>query len=341
MFQNIKIVYCVMLMLSTKKNFSAMGRFFNFIGKVISKLLRPADFYYGLMLEIAKCTFKDSKRLYLILDDTLLRKIYSRFIEGTGWFYCTKTGKKILSFKLLTAMLSNGKISLPFFSTFLFSNELDPKAKETRKEWVEKIIRKVQKLFPDKEIIVVGDGAFGTKEFLRWCEAEKIEFEGRVRRNAVVVYKGKKINICDIEELKPVGRQKARTISAEWDGIPVYITAELRENKHEKTIVYQVSNFKEKPHKHVAIYVLRWTIEMCFRTTKQYLGLQDCYSTDLATQEAHIGASLLACGFLRLDEKIQRLKSPEQALKAADLKNVKNFIRYLNRLDRLFCHIDD
>lgn len=341
MFKNIKVAYCIMLMLSTKKNFSAMGRFFGLIGKAVSRLLKPADFYYGLMLKIAKWTFKDAKKLYLILDDTLLRKIYSRFIEGTGWFFCTKTGKKILSFKLLAAMLSDGKISLPFFSKFLFSNELDPKANETRKEWIRKIIGMVQQHFPGIEIIVLGDGAFGTKEFLIWCKENNIKFEGRIRRNAVIIYKGEKNNIFEIETLKPVGKQKARTILAEWDGISVYITAELRKNKHETTIVYLVSNFKAKPREHVAMYALRWTIEMLFRTTKQSLGLQDCYSTDLETQEAHIAACLLSCTFLRLDAKIQSLQSQEQALKAADLKNLKKFIRYLNRLNRLFLHLYD
>lgn len=341
MFQNIKIAYCVMLMLSTKKNFSAMGRFFGLIGKVISKLLMPTEYYHEIMLKNVMETFKKAGKLYLILDDTLLKKIYSRFIEGTGWFYCTKTGRRILSFKLLVAMLSDGKIALPFFSKFLFSSELDPRAKETRKEWIKRIVEMVQKCFPGIGITVVGDGAFGTQEFIQWCKEKNINFEGRIRKNAVVIYKGEKKNISAIEELKPVGKQKARTIAVTWNGIPVYITAQLRINKHEKTIVYQVSTFKTKPSKHVAIYALRWTIEMCFRTTKQHLGLQDCHSRDLETQEAHVAASLLSCGFLRLDAKAKKLPSPEAALRAADLKNVKLFIRYLNRLDQLFLSAND
>ena len=336
MFKNISIAYSVMLMLSTKKNFESLGRFFGVVGKTIFRLLSTEALYHEIMLNIVLKTFKEVKILYLIFDDTLLKKIYSKCMEGSGRFYDTKIGRRIIAFKLLVATLSDGKISLPLISVFLFSSELVPNVKETRLEWVQRIIAMVQKHFPDKQIIVVADGAFGTKEFLRWCKEKKIKFEGRIRRNAVITYRGEKRNICDIETLKPVGRQIARTICAEWDGIPVYITAELRENKHEKIIVYQVANFKEKPSKHVKIYAIRWTIEKCFRTTKQYLGLQECCSTILETQQAHVAASLLAYSLLCLRAKKQHLDNPESAIRAANLKNKKKFTRYLDRLNQNF-----
>jgi len=165
-------------------------------------------------------------------------------------------------------------------------------------------------------------------------------FYGGAKKNAVVVYEGEKINISNIKTLKPVGRQRARTISVLWHDIPVYITAELRDNKHEKIIVYLVSNFKENPRNHVKIYRIRWNIETCFRTLKQHLGLQECLSTLLETQQAHVAACLLAYSLVHLDAKKKKLDNPEQAIRAANLKNVKNFVHYLNRLDQLFCHIN-
>jgi hypothetical protein len=329
-----------MLMLSTKrKNFSAMGRFFDVVGKVIFRLLHPEEVYHEMMIKIAMLTFEGAKVLYVIFDDTLLRKVYSKLMEGSEKNFCTKIGRRITSFKLLAAMISNGHISLPFFSAFLFSDELDPRAKKSRADWVKRIIEMVKKYFPGKEIIVLGDGAFGTKEFLRWCKEHKVKFEGRIRRNAVITYNGKKINICNIETLRPVGRQRARTIKTTWDGIPVYITAELRENKHENIIAYQVSNFKARPKKHVKIYGIRWTIEMFFRTLKQSFGIQDCQSVKLITQESHVAASFVIYSLVALDAKKRKLESPEAAIRAAKLTNVKNFKRYLDRLDQEYSHV--
>jgi hypothetical protein len=233
-------------------------------------------------------------------------------------------------------MLTDGKQALPLISKLLFSKELVPNQKITKFEWIKKVIVSVQKQFVNTRIIVAADGAFASKEFLQWCSENNIAAEVRMRSNCVVIYKGEKIRIRDINTLKPKGRQKARTIQVLWHNISLFITAQKRIDKHGKTtIVFQASTFKTKPIRHVQIYRFRWNIEKMFRTTKQHLGLQDCFSRKMETQESHIAAVFLAYALLQCDRKKTKLNTPEASLRAAERKKGILLKRYIQRLERI------
>lgn len=333
---NTTITYSILLILSTEKGFEGLGRFINKTGKTISRWLRNKSEYDKEITGLAVKEFSNKKELVLTLDDTLIRKIYSCLMQGTGRFYDTKYFRRIMAYKLLVGMLTDGSISLPLSATLLFSKELMPNAKETKLEWIKRIIIKVIGLFPNSRIIAAADGAFATKEFLQWSADNGIFVEVRMRSNCSVVYKGNKTCIRDIKDLIPKGRKMSRTILVSWHGISLYITAQKRIDKHgEETIVFQASTFKAKSSKHVAIYRLRWNIEKMFRTMKQHLGLEECMSRKMEIQEAHISAVLLAYALLEIERKRQGLPSVEAAIRAAKRKKGKTLGRYIQRLDRV------
>ena len=108
----------------------------------------------------------------------------------------------------------------------------------------------------------------------------------------------------------------ARTIEVVWQGLSLYITAVKRIDKHGvKTIVYQAATYKTTPNNHGKNYNRRWGIEKLFRTTKQSLGLQECFSRKIGTQYNHICAVLLAYSIAQLEMKKKHLKNPEEAIK--------------------------
>jgi len=290
------------------------------------------------LLKLSIKEFATKKELILIFDETLIRKIYSRLMEGAGSFYDTQLFRRIMAYKLLVAMLTDGSQFFPLMATLIFSTELVPNAKETKYEWIRKVILKVKALFPRTNLIVVADGAFANKDFLLWCTNNDISVEVRMRSNCSVMYKNEKICIRDIKNLKPKGRQMARTIHVVWHNIPLFITAQKRiDKKGNESIVFQASTFKAKPIRHVQIYQIRWNIEKMFRTTKQHLGLQECFVRKMETQESHIASVFLAYALLRCDQKQQRLPTPEAALRAAEHRNGIFLIRYIKRLDQ-FIH---
>ena len=160
----------------------------------------------------------------------------------------------------------------------------------------------------------------------------QIPLEVRMHSNRVVIYKGEKITLQQlIKKFGPKGRQSARTVTVSWHDIQLEVTIVKRTNNHgEETIVFQAATYKSLPIKHVKNYKKRWPIEMVIRTSKQHLGLQDCYSCSLKKQRNHTAAVLLAYGITQFEMKRCKLKIPEDAVRRLKKQTVESVIARIN-----------
>ncbi len=322
MLKNIMLSYVKILILSISlKNFTAMGRFIKVSADTITRRLPEANSSFQEMLNIALEFFKNSRELCLVIDDTFVHKIYSKLIEGTDDHFDSKIYRRVRCFKLMAFGITDGKHILPLSCDFLFGKFLPEGQTPSKMEIIQKMILHVRKIFSDKKIIVVADGAFPSIEMLSWCLEKNISAEFRIHNNRKVTFENKHELVKNIEALQPTGKQKCRTIKVVWHKLNLYLTAQKRISKNGKeSIVYQVSTYFSKPSKHVKIYKKRWPIEKMFRTTKQYLGLQECQSTKMETQLNHAAAVLLAYSNVVFLQKKKKLKTPEEVLRAAKLK---------------------
>jgi SRSO17 transposase len=319
-----------------------MGRLIKCSGDTVSRLLNPASISLTQSIKIAQLIFAKEKNLNVSIDDTLIKKIYSKMMQGAGMFYDTKIGRRIMAYRLVIGIISNGKFSIPIDCAYLFTKELLEATNLktiTKDEIAKKVVKTAIKLFPNIRITVSVDGLYSSAEFLRWCRKENIRLEARMHSNRVVLYKGKKIKIKDLLQIKglePKGRQMSRTIPIIWHDIDLELTIVRRIDKHDnESIVFQVSTYKALSREHVANYAKRWKVEMLNRTTKQKIGLQDCYSRDLTTQHNHASAVLLAYALMQVEMKIYRLDTTEQAIRHCEMRNV-NFLK--QRFTRFLQH---
>jgi hypothetical protein len=320
-----------------KKSFTALGKIIKKSSDTVRRLLNSPEENFTIMRAIATEIFKNKKNLVLSIDETFSKKIYSQWMQGACQFFDTTMGKMITAYKIMAAGLSDGKYFVPIYNSFTFSKDVLENANELRNELIEKIILDTQKFFPDKTITFVLDGAFATKRFFRWVTQKGIRAETRMHSNRKIFYKGKLQKISEVTDLIPKGRHMARTISALWDNIPLYITAQRRINKRgEESIVYQASTYEAKPSEHVANYIKRWKIEKFNRTSKQHLGLQDCFSTKLETQEKHVSSVLLAYSLVQLEMRNQKIKVPEDAIRWLRTKTFDALKKKFIALDQIF-----
>ena len=154
--------------------------------------------------------------------------------------------------------------------------------------------------------------------------------------NRVVQYKGKKAKLKDLllkAGIRPRGRQMARTISVVWHQMKLELTIVRRIDKNDdESFVFQIATYKTKPNEHLKNYKKRWPVEKFFRTTKQYLGLQECFSRVFETQRDHVASVFLAYSLAQLDMKKYKLKTPEDAIRRAKTRNVtftiNKFVRF-------------
>lgn len=334
----------LILKLTGKKTFAAMGRIIKKSGDTISRMLRPAAESRAILEKLARDFFAAENNLLIAIDDTLLRKVHSSIMCGSGWFYDTKIGRKVRAYKLLVYCVTNGVYAMPLGCEFLYDAE-SYGGKYPVIPIVKKMIANALDVFPDKKITVVADGAFASVELLRWCfemgiratfrmhSNRKITFERRVRKDRRTTKEVLSLPINKIDELLPQGRQKARTIKATWHDLQVYITADRRIDKHgDESIVYLVSTYRDRPSVHVKNYKKRWVIEKFFRTAKQHLGLQDCASTLLETQLDHVSSVLVSYACLQLEMHRRRYDTPEARLRALKRKNYQSLTTRISSL---------
>ena len=336
------LTYPFLVLLSTgKKSFKNMGKYIQKSGRVVAKLLQPAETSFEMMHQICRSIFSNKKKLVLIIDDTLIKKIFATNMRGTGMFYDTKLRIALNAFRLMTAMITDGRYAIPIGCSYLFAKELLDLCSEkfsSKDDLAKSFIRTALKLFPDKKIVVVADGLYATVGLLDWCTKNNIAVEVRMHSNRVVIYKGTKRKLRELAMLpgvKLVGRQMARTISVEWHGIPLEITIVKRIDKHgTESIVFQAATYKTEPREHVKHYQMRWPIEMGYRTKKQSLGLGDCYSKNLEIQYNHVAAVLLAYALSQLQKRRLKLKTPEAAIAAGKEKiTQRNFYQFVDQFN--------
>lgn len=337
---NTLITYPLLLISSTtKRSFEALGRLAKSSGNKIKSILFPASKSLSVAHKIAQIIFQNSSELTLAIDDTLIKKIYSRVMIGSGRFFDTKIGRRITAYRLIAATLTNGKFTIPISSGFMFSKELlSPNdIVKTKLDFIKEFFSLAQQIFPTKKIRIAVDGLFASVEFLTWAIKNDISITARMHSNRKVEFRGKHYKISEIACLRPCGRQMARTIKIKWHGLDLYLTAERRINKHdEESIVFLVATYVAKPHQYVRNYKKRWPIEKFFRTAKQFLGIEECFSTSLEKQQNHIAATMLAYSIAELERHNGKMNTPEESIRSIKLKNIDIYIDRLYRSNEIF-----
>ena len=70
-----------------KKSFENLGRTIQRCGNTISRYLQPVQNSLQYAQYLCQSMFQGKKNLFCIIDDTLIKKIYSQYMHGTGMFY--------------------------------------------------------------------------------------------------------------------------------------------------------------------------------------------------------------------------------------------------------------
>ena len=75
--------YPCLLLMSRDINCEAMGRIAKKTGKTVSRWVAKKELYYDTIKQLIKQKFnkKKKKKLYLIFDDTLLKKLYAQDLD--------------------------------------------------------------------------------------------------------------------------------------------------------------------------------------------------------------------------------------------------------------------
>ena len=310
-----KLKYPLALLLSIpgRKTFEALARSLATSGSSVSRMLADCPATTDDLIKIVK-KLLNRKRLYLIIDDTLILKLYSKIIPGACDNYDSSDHKTYRSLCAVVAVITDGKIAIPIDEAIWTSKEFAQDTYATKWELAQKLISKIRQELPI--YMLLADGLYAVFAFLKWLISQGIKFEMRFHSNRVINDKGVECQIRKSLKFVMSGRRPMRTIRAEWQGTSFYFTALRRVAKTGTvTVIYQVSNYKASAREHAQAYGYRWDIEKFFRTAKQKLGLNDCQSHKLELQENHMLNVFFTYALLQIERKQNNLKNVETAIK--------------------------
>lgn len=331
-----QLIYPVALLLSTspRKSCEAMAIVAKTSGDKLCRILKEKTITMHDLIGLAKKVLV-GKKWYLIIDDTIIEKIYAKVIEGACDNFDSSDGSTYRSLCSITAVLTDGKTVIPVDQALWLSAEFAEGEYKKKWEIAHELIAKIRAEIPIH--MLIADGLYATENMLNKCLSLGIFFEMRFHSNRVIEYKGNKVAIRDLADLQLTGRRGARTKCGMWKGMKLYFTSVKRTSKSGRiTVVYQVSNFKASAREHKQIYGFRWGIEKFFRSAKQHLGLNHCQAQSQIAQENHIMNVFFAYSLLQIERKKFSLENVEAALKRLKSKNYDNVMTYFKRSEQIF-----
>ena len=326
-----KLTYPIALLLSIpgRKTFAALARSLQVSDTEVSRLVKNHAATSQDLIEIAKKFFK-RKRLFLIIDDTLILKLYSKIIPGACDNYDSSDGKTYRSLCSVAAIVTDGIFAIPIDQKLWLSPEFTHNTNAKKWEIAQSLISKIRQELPI--YMVLADGLYAVLAFLEWLNSQDIKFEMRLHSNRIIDDNGVLSQVKNSVKFIMSGSRPKRTIKAKWCGVEFYITALRRVNKcGNVNVIYQISNFKASAREHVQFYGYRWNIEKFFRTAKQKLGLNDCQAHSRESQENHIFNVFFAYALLQRERKKNNLKNVESAIKQLNYTNFKELRSHFMR----------
>lgn len=332
-----KIIYPLSLLLSTsRKTAESLSKTSNVSGDTLLRILDKNAISPETLATVAVAFF-GTDRLHVVIDDTIIQKMYSALIEGSGDNYDPSKHQYYRSLCTVVAMVSNGWYALPVTHEFWINKDILKNEYKTKVQIAKELLEHLQMFICIDTVIM--DGLYATQEMITWLNEKGIRYEMRFHSNRMVQRHkdDTPIKVRDHQSLKLSDTKKVKTVRFFWKGILVYITAVKRINKKGIcSIVYQISNAKLSAQRHLRMYEYRWNIEVFFRTAKQSLGLMECQSRKLSLQKNHISNVFFSYIILQFEKRKKILKNPESALRSIRRKTYDELIAYLPSLDQIF-----
>ena len=250
----------------------------------------------------------DESNTYLIHDDTHLIKLYAKQIEGIEVGFDGSTSRPCLGIKMMTSLLTDTKVNIPIDATPYVSEELAQSFYKTKSRLAIETTRHVVKRFSIKRML--GDAHFATNEMLFFLNEEAINFLMKITRTRKVTIDGLTGQLQHVLRLKKNHHTKAAKGSI--NGIQCYFyVVKIRD----ESTIYLISNDYIEPSKVIALYRIRWNIEVFHRTAKQYLGLSDCQMRAIEKQRQHALHVMHAYAQASVQTNLMRLVCVEDFIK--------------------------
>jgi hypothetical protein len=313
---------CGLLLVTQRKTGPAVAKKISTSSSTVYRILHKQEpFIETFSANVFATIQRSPKKGYFIIDDTVVPKEYSSQMQGTSETYNSATNRPCLGLTIVTLLWTDGSRSIPVAFLLWYNKNVASDTYKTKIQLAQELIDSIPSSISLHAIIF--DGLYASKAMLKYLNEKNTHYVARAATNRVIIHNGIKASLKDHTALKLYRNERSKTILAEWHDMLLYFTVEKRKDKNGKfSIVFIVSNFENLPKEYIRLYRLRWPIELFHRTSKQYLGLEHCQSTDLKMQKVRIYNVFYAYIFLQQQKEIE------------DSPNIETVIRSIQTLGK-------
>ena len=258
----------------------------------------------------------------LIIDDSLITKIYSEKIEGVELSFDGSEGRPNPGLRIVTALLTDEEIKIPIDAVPYVSKQLAQSSYKSKVSIAIQITKDVSKFILIHRFLA--DAHFSTKEMLIFLNNEGIKFLMKITRRRIVEIENQKGQLQNILRLRKNQRFYASIGVLDGKQYYFYVIKIIK-----GTIIYFISNDYIEPSEIAKLYKIRWKIELFHRTAKQTFGLGDCQMRSIEKQRQHALYVMHAYAYASIKTKLLQLESIEAYIKT--VRNAKPIAsKYLN-----------
>ena len=291
-----KLDYCQYL-LSTQINYTLTHfaeHSYNFSHDTINRYLRKEKITPNLLWENAKPLIQVSEQAYIIFDDTVLDKKYSRHIELTRRQYSGNEHRVLRGIGLVNCVYVNPETDRFWVIDYRI---YDPDGDGLSKlDHVEAMLKSLAsyKLLPFKTVLM--DSWYATKRIMQLIDSLGKYYYCPLKRNRLVddtegKEKYQKIELLNWNEDES---QSGKTIKIK--GFPQAKKVKLFRVfiSTDKTEYVATNNINQDSQDDVQQEcIIRWKIEEFHRELKQLTGIEACQCRNARIQRNHIACAIL------------------------------------------------
>jgi len=333
-------------MLSFGSHRSKHNEFLNDCSSILSKVLK---FYAMLILHLLK---RPGEAIYFIIDDTSNKKRGKHIIAAFKFF--DHAGKQyIWGQQLVCAIIEYRGIVIPYAIEVYIPQE---KVKETGSIFKKKteIALEILKEFEAderQEVFVIGDTYYASSSIIRICRQKRYSFVSSLKSNRIFYLNNRQYNVSTYS--KRVFNRKKRKYSVKIGTKRYQVHSQkvvLKTGGAVKLVCTRVfshctvkalftTNTALPIESIVTAYSKRWSIEVFFKMSKQYLGLRSYQNVNLPAIESSVRLSLISYNLLThvfiKEKRAQGKRITDKQLAHFSVITMRDRIRQIAMIDSI------
>lgn len=320
--------------------------------KLLSKVLRLYAMQIISKLKLSK------EPMYVIIDDTTNKK-RGKHIEAAFSLFDHVSKKYILGQQIVCVIIQYRGFVIPYAIEVYMPKE---KATELGKEFKKKtrIAEEILKTFEvdeGQEVYVLSDTYYATTGIMNYCRSMNYTFVSTLKSNRIFKldkittnvekYIKSTFNRKKHKKVIKIGKNKYQThkchaILKSGGAVQLVFTKHL---SHRTVKVIFTTNTALPIKTILEAYHIRWSIEVFFKMSKQYLGLKSYQNRDLNATKSFLTLSLMAHNLLThvfIDELREKgLKLTKKNVAHFSIIGMRDHIRNIACLDTMESFINN